>query len=291
MSDDGYFPRESSVLRRVHEERAVGLLYGQRALAIGAIMPLNFLGTMLHTHSRQKPFQRLAHTGKAFETIYFGSREEADAVLASVHRLHDQVNGTLPDAAGPYAAGTAYSAFDPALMLWTVVVIADSAQTFYELLVGKLSDEDREALWRDYVRFGELFGMPRAVAPRSYAEFRTYWNERLASDDVHLSEDARYVGSAIMFEIPVPAVQAPAMRLHNLIVLGSLPARVRQLYGLRWTPAHAAAFRAAVRPLRASRPLVPGFVRSGPNTGFFDRVAATESARIARGELIPGALA
>jgi hypothetical protein len=48
-NDDGYFPRESSILRRVHEERAVGLLYGQRALGIGAIAPLNFIGTRLHS--------------------------------------------------------------------------------------------------------------------------------------------------------------------------------------------------------------------------------------------------
>ena len=34
--DHGYFPH-GSVLRRVHRERSVGLLYGQRALAIGAI--------------------------------------------------------------------------------------------------------------------------------------------------------------------------------------------------------------------------------------------------------------
>jgi uncharacterized protein (DUF2236 family) len=288
---DAYFPRESSILRHVHGQRAVALLYGQRALAIGAIMPLNFLGTILHTRSRQKPFQRLAHTGKAFEAIYFGTRDEADAVLSFVERLHEQVKGTLPEPAGPYPAGASYSAFDPELMLWTVAVIADSAQTFYELLVGRLSDTERERLWRDYVRFGELFGMPRDAAPHSYTEFRAYWNERLASDDVYLTEDARYVGSAIMFEIPVPAAQAPAMKLHNLIVLGSLPRRVRDLYGLRWTRAHAAAFRAAVSALRATRPLVPGFVRSGPNTSFFDRVAATESARFARGEPIPGALA
>ena len=162
LSDAGYFPRGASILRRVHDERAVGLLYGQRALCIGALAPLNYVGTSEHSYAKLTPFRRLAHTGKAFETVYFGSRQEADRVLAYVHKLHERVNGTLPEDAGVTPAGTPYSAFDPALMLWTVAVIADSAQYFYELLVRRLSDGEREQLWQDYVRFAELFGMPRA---------------------------------------------------------------------------------------------------------------------------------
>ena len=287
---DGYFPRGLSMLRRVHEQRAVGLMYGQRALGIGAIAPLNFVGTRLHSRSLDKPFHRLAHTGKAFETIFFGSRAEADRVLGFVERLHQDVHGELPAAAGPVAAGTPYSAFDPELMLWTVAVIADSAQYFYELFVARLTPAEREALWRDYVRFGELFGMPPEAAPASYPEFRAWWDAELASDRVHLTDEARYVGSAIMFEIPVPASRRLAMQVHNLVMLGSLPPRVRELYGLRWTRAQAAAHRAVVGGLRATRPLSPEAARVGRNTRSFDLVAVTERERIARGEAVPGAL-
>jgi len=291
MSDDGYFPRATSILRRVHEERAVGLLYGQRALAIGAIAPLNYIGTREHTRALDKPFQRLTHTAKAFETIFFGTKAQADKILALVDRLHEDVHGELPHDAGPFPAGTPYSAFDPDLMLWTVAVIADSAQTFFELFVRPLSPVERDALWADYVRFGELFGMLRDAAPRSYREFRAYYDERLASPDAHLTDDARYVGSAILFHIPVPATRQPAMHVHNVVMRGALPPRVRELYGLAWTPAHAAAFAAVVRATRASRPLMPGWARRGWNTSFFENVARTEKARLARGERIYGALA
>jgi uncharacterized protein (DUF2236 family) len=287
---DGYFPRGPSMLRRVHEQRAVGLMYGQRALGIGAIAPLNFVGTRLHSRSLDKPFHRLAHTGKAFETIFFGSRAEADRVIGFVERLHRDVRGELPAAAGPVPAGTPYSAFDPELMLWTVAVIADSAQYFYELFVARLTPAERDALWRDYVRFGELFGMPREAAPPSSAEFRDWWEVELASDRVHLTEEARYVGAAIMFQIPVPASRRLAMQVHNLVMLGSLPARVRELYGFRWTRAQVAAFRAVVAGLRATRPLSPEAARVGRNTRSFDLVADTERERIARGETVPGAL-
>lgn len=291
VADEGYFPRGRSMLRQVHEERAVGLLYGQRALAIGAIMPLNFVGTIRHSSSLDRPFERLTRTAKSFETIFFGTRAEADRVLAKVERLHERVRGELPEPAGRHAAGTPYSAFDPELMLWTVAVMADSAQAFYELLVRRLSGHEREALWHDYVCFGELFGMPREVAPRTHAEFRDWWDQRLSSDDVHLSSEARRVGSAIMFRIPVPARSRPAMRVHNLLMLGSLPARVRKLYGLSWSPAHAAAFAAAVTSARAWRPFLPGRALKGGNRWAFDDVLRAERRLTARGEPVPGALA
>ncbi len=153
------------MLRRVHDEHLVGLFYGQRALCIGALAPLNYVGTSEHSYAKLTPFKRLVHTAKAFEKIFFGSREEADRVLSYVNHLHTSVQGSLPEDAGVFPAGTPYSALDPELMLWTVAVMADSAQCFFELLVRRLSDGEREAFWEDYLRFGDLFGMPRGGLP------------------------------------------------------------------------------------------------------------------------------
>jgi uncharacterized protein (DUF2236 family) len=73
---------------------------------IGALEPLAFVGTWEHTRARESPFQRLTHTAKAFESIFFGSRAEADEVLAAVNRLHQRVRGTLLEDAGAIPAGT-----------------------------------------------------------------------------------------------------------------------------------------------------------------------------------------
>src|SRR5262245_3338232 len=152
-----YFPPGRSVARRVHGDRAVGLLYGQRALLIGALEPLTYTGTMLSTKARDRPFNRLARTAKIQETIFLGTSAEADEELARIHRMHETVHGTLPEAAGIHPAGTPYSAYDPDLMMWTLAVIADSGRALYETMVRPLSDGEREGLWQDYVRFGELF--------------------------------------------------------------------------------------------------------------------------------------
>jgi uncharacterized protein (DUF2236 family) len=290
-SSEGYFPRGRSILRRVHEERVVGLFYGQRALCIGALKPVNYVGTSEHTRAKLTPFKRLVHTGNAFEKIYFGSRSEADTVLEYVGRMHDRVNGTMPEDAGITPAGTPYSAYDPALMLWTVAVIADSAQCFYELFVRRLSDDEREALWQDYIRFAELFGMPREAAPQSYPEFRAYWRTTLAGEEMFLTDEARYVGYATAFEIPLPRRSQPGKLIHDAIMLGSLPPRVRQLYGLGYSDRQAAVVGAAVATIKAGRRLMPGALARGYNTRSFELVAKTERWRVANGKPTPQILA
>jgi uncharacterized protein (DUF2236 family) len=280
---EGYFPRGQSILRQVHDEHLVGLFYGQRALCIGAMSPLNYVGTSQHSYAKLTPFKRLVHTAKAFEKVFFGSREEADGVLGYVDHLHQSVQGVLPEDAGMLPAGTPYSALDPELMLWTVAVMAESAQCFYELLVRRLSDPEREALWQDYLRFGELFGLARSACPQSYPAFRAYYAERLASDRMYLTEEARYIGYATAFEIPMPAAQQPGKRVHDLLILGSLPGRVRELYRLSYSPRQQLAFEAAVVAIRSARRLTPGPLALGYNTRSFDGVAQTERRRIERG--------
>lgn len=279
----GYFPAGGSVLRMVHSERAVGLNYGQRALMIGAAHPVNFIGTQANTRSGNRPFLRLTRTAKVFETVFFGSRSEADRALGFVERLHERVRGELAEDVGRFPAGTRYSAFDPELMVWTVAVIADSAQAFYETLVRELDPDEREALWQDYLRFGELFGMPRESAPATYADSRDYWEGMWSGDALHLTDEAREVAMAIAYEIPLPRYLHGPREVHNLVLTGTLPERVRRLFGLRWTGAHEAAFRATVRAMRAARPLTPGGLRHGYNTSSFELVARTERKLVASG--------
>jgi len=287
--DHGYFP-PGSVLRRVQRERAVGLLYGQRALAIGAINPRSFVSTLTHTRAPDRPFHRLAATGKMFEEIYFGTCSQADRVLAAVHGMHEGVRGELQEDAGATPAGTPYAALDPELMLWTIAVSADSALYFYELFVRGLPEADRDAFWADYVRFGALFGMDPAVAPGSWGEFREYFDAKVRGPEAHLTPEALVIGRAVMLEIPTAPSRWPAMRVHNVVIKASLPRRIRKLYGLRFTPADAVAARAAVAAARASRPLTPRTTLRGRCASHFDDVAAAERSRISAGRPSPGAL-
>jgi len=278
-SDTYYFPPGKSMARRVHGDRSVGLLYGQRALLIGALEPLTYTGTMLSTRSGDRPFERLSRTAKIQETVFLGSREEADEALAKVRRLHETIKGTLPESAGAHPADTAYSAFDPELMLWTLAVIADSGREMYETMVRPLSESEREDLWQDYVRFGELFDLPRSEMPASYREFKAWWDAKLASPDLQVTEHGLEMAPLVAFRQPVPAAARGNLAVQNHIIKGALPPRVREIFGIRWTRAHEAGFRAITATHRRARGLFPRKMRRGRNDVFFDVVTQGERRR------------
>jgi uncharacterized protein (DUF2236 family) len=276
---DYYFPPGRSVARQIHGERVVGALYGQRALLIGALEPLTYTATILGTRFSDRPFLRLARTAKIQETVLLGTREEADRALRSVHELHGRVQGRLTVRAGKYLAGTRYSALDPASRLWTLAVIADSAREIYEAMVRPLSAVERERLWQDYVRFGELFGLSRDAMPASYREFNAWMEERFASPELQATPHAIATAPLIAFDHPIPAVMRPGLHVNNLIVKGTLPERVREIFGIRWSATHEACFQAIATAHRHGRHILPRRIRRGRNDFFFDLVMRTERRR------------
>ncbi len=216
--------------RRVHGERSVGLLYGQRALLIGALEPLTYTGTMLSTDGRRPslhpPRPHREDPGDGLPRDQGRGRQGARRGPPPARA--DQ--GRAAEAAGSHPAGSAYSAFDPELMLWTLAVIADSGRAMYEAMVRPLREKEREALWQDYVHFGELFGLPRSEVPGSYREFDSWWQGKLASPDLHATEHALEMAPLVAFRQPVPLPARINLETQNLIIKGTLPrARPRDL--------------------------------------------------------------
>lgn len=279
---NGYFGVKS-MLRMVQSHRAVGQTYGQRALILGATSPVPYVGTSSSTRAKERPFARLSATAEDFESIYFGDRDEADRVLAKVRRMHAGVRGELPHDEGAFPAGTPYDAFDPELMLWTMAVLADSSRVCFEALVRPLTLREREDLWQDWIRFGELFGMPRSVAPATADAFDEWMGAKLDGAEFHVTEEARVVGRAIATDMPVPGRLRLGSRGTNLVVVGLLPERVREAFGLRWTPRHARAHRLLTGAVRTGLRVAPERVRLGRNTRLFRIVTATEARIIADG--------
>jgi hypothetical protein len=172
-------------------------------------------------------------------------------------------------------------------MLRTVAVLADSAQWFYERIVRRLSGDEREALWQDYMRLAELFGMRRERAPATYRAFREWYGAQLEGEDLWLTEEARYMGWATAFEIPMSGSRRRAKVVHDAILLSSLPSRVCEIYGVRRGVSDLALGFAALRASRAARRAMPASRARGSCAREFEMVAAIERRRIERGEPTP----
>ncbi|GGK56660.1 oxygenase MpaB family protein [Nocardia camponoti] len=294
----GYFA-DDSMIRRVMRKRAVGLTYGLRALVVGAINPLLYVGTAEHSAHRDSPYTRLATTGALFEAVFLGSKTEADRALKFTKRKHASVVGTLPENAGDaHPAGTPYSAFDPDLLFMTMAFTFESAMTMHDLLVRKLTDTERADLYSDFVRWGELFGMPRNAAPLDYLAFDRFFQAYLKSAELFLTDEARLVGSYLAGHKRAYRLQPPAEQVGSalyLLVQGSLPARVRGLYGMDWSLTDEVAFQAFARGIRTAHvapPLAPRVLANalaGRSAPSYQLIARREQRMIRAGRAsMPG---
>ena len=94
------------------------------------------------------------------------------------------------------------------------------------------------------MRFGELFGLPRGEVPGSYREFSAWWEERLSSPELQATEHGLEMAPLVAFEQPVPGPARGNIVAQNHIIKGTLPPRVREIFGIRWSRAHETSFRA-----------------------------------------------
>jgi uncharacterized protein (DUF2236 family) len=260
MAVEGYFT-DASMLRRVVGEKVLALA-GPRTLLLQAAHPVAFAGFFAHTGALDEPYKRLERTAQVMNTIAFGTRADADRATRRVRAMHRRVRGVLAEPVGPYPAGTPYAADDPALLLWILAAIADSAMVVYPRYVRALPAAEREALWQDYKQVGRLFGLADADMPDTAGDFDAYMHDMLEGDALHLTPEARELGIQIVMHPPVPLHFRPLLELVNQITVGLLPPDIRRQYGLSWDPARALALHGGAEYVkRVLVPLLPSRVR------------------------------
>jgi uncharacterized protein (DUF2236 family) len=254
-----------SMLRRVIGEQVVGLS-APRALLMQAAHPVAFAGFFAHTGALDEPYRRLARTARVMSLIAFGPANEARRATRRVRAMHRRVRGTLAHPAGRFPAGTPYAADDPALLLWILAALADSAIVVYERYVGSLTRAEREDLWADYRVVGRQFALRDRDMPASWDDFRAYVDDMVDGEDLHVSDDARRLAVQIVMRPPVPLRMRPLLELANQITIGLLPPRLRRAYGFRWDPVREVAARGGAEyAKRLVVPLLPPRLRFVPS--------------------------
>ena len=226
---------DTSMLRRVHRERAIALS-GPRALLMQAAHPLAVVGLLAHSTAMDEPYDRLARTAETMSTIGFGTREEAERVTARVREMHSRVRGTIREAVGRFPAGTPYRADQPDLLLWVLFTLVDSGIVVYRKYVGSLSRAEEAAYWEDYKVVGELFGLGRADMPDTIDDLDDYRREMLESDTLLVTPWARERAREIVLDPPVPWVMRPLLETANFITIALLPDQIRTQYGFAPLP-------------------------------------------------------
>jgi uncharacterized protein (DUF2236 family) len=245
-----------SVIRQVGRE-ALTLLGGGRAVLLQLAHPLVAAGVMQHSDFRSDPLSRLLRTLALMHTLVFGTRRHVRRALRRFQAAHARVRGRLPQAVGPFAAGTPYSAGDPELNLWVHATLVDTSLLTYERFVRPLSREERGRYYADTRLLAQRLDIPDQCLPPSLPEFRGYVADMLAGDRLAVDDRARRLAWDVLHPRNVGPVPSASASLLRFVTAGLLPPRLRRAFGLKWGPGRQALLDALSRTTRLLRPVAP----------------------------------
>ena len=255
----------SSVSWRVNAERIVLLGWG-RAILMQLAHPLVAAGVFDHSGFRGTPYaaaSRLYHTVHAMLSLTFGDHVSRESTLEVIRAIHRRVNGVLPEASGPYASGTRYSAEDPALVLWVHATLIDSVLLVYEQLVAPLTAAERDEYCAEAFPIAVALAASEDEVPRTWADLRAYLERMYASNAIVVGRQGRELASAVLSPSGGWLV-APATWVNRMITIGLLPSQIRQQYAMTWTPRHERTVARLVSALRMTRRLLPDAIALWP---------------------------
>ena len=252
-------------MRRVNAERAV--LFGwSRAILLQIAHPLIAAGVYDHSGFRASPIAaiaRLHHTVAAMLALTFGDPAERQRTIDGIRAIHRRVQGSLPVDAGTFRAGAPYSAEDPELVLWVHVTLLESVPLIYEMLVGPLTDDERNQYCAEAAQVAIDLGARDSRVPRTWAAARAHAETMYASGILAVTPQAREVARALLAPRFASFV-APAAWVNRLLTVGLLPPSVRAQYGFAWGVGYQRAWQTTVHTLRFARRCAPQMVARWP---------------------------
>jgi uncharacterized protein (DUF2236 family) len=219
---DGLFGPQA-VAWRVHGDVTSMMVGGIAGLLLQMLHPAVLAGVWDHSNFRTDMWGRLRRTARFIALTTYGGREEAEAVIARVRRIHEHVHGTLPD-------GSRYAASDPALLAWVHVTEATSfLDAWIRYAEPRMPLQAQDRYFAEMAQVAEALGA--APVPHSRAEARRL----LAAMRPQLRYDARTREVArILLTQPAPQpVAEPLQALAMQAAIDLLPGWARQMHGLR----------------------------------------------------------
>ena len=219
-SDEALFARDTPI-RMVHADIVAMMVGGIRGLLLQMLHPHALQGVLDHSNFRSDMHGRLRRTARFIAVTTFGHRDDAQAAIERVNRIHAAVGGTLPD-------GSPYSASDPRVLAWVHVAEATSFLAAYLRHVRPdMPGAEQDEYYRQFAVIALALGAD--PVPTNRAEAEAIFRE--LRGDLSASPDAREVADLVLGQRPKgapPAVQA----LLGAEAVALLPPFARSMLGL-----------------------------------------------------------
>lgn len=208
-------------------------------------------GVYHHSDFENRPFSRLFGTlAYVYGTVY-GTDEERERLHAVVRAMHKKVTGP------------GYRALDEDLLLWVAATLCHNAARVYTMVFGGFRDDEEYARFlREASVFGTALGLPAEAWPDTPEAFDAYWEGAVARLEV--GDEARDI-TRRLFRPRQPVLRV-LMPLQELLTAGLLTERLRDGFGLPWSPGRQRLFDGILAVARVVYPRVPRPVRVLPAT-------------------------
>ncbi len=220
-SDEAYFAKDTPI-RMVHADAVSMMIGGIRSLLLQMLHPHALQGVLDHSNFREDMHGRLRRTAKFIAVTTFGHRDEADRIVARVNRIHEQVNGTLPD-------GSPYSARNPETLAWVHVAEATSfLEAYLRYVRPAMSFADQDEYFRQFALIARKLGADPVPETRNEAEKLL----RHFRPQLQTSPQAKEVADLVLIQRPEGAPVA-VQKILGTTAVEMLPPYARSMLGLR----------------------------------------------------------
>lgn len=220
-SDEALFPR-GSVIRRVHGDVTTMMVGGIAALLTQMLHPKALGGVWDHSDVAGDQLGRLRRTARFIAVTTYAHRDSAEAAIAKVKQIHDQVSGTLPD-------GAPYHATDPWLLAWVHVAGAinfvDAWRCYAE---PRMSAADQDRYFAESAQIARMLDADPVPLTRAEAEgmIRQFRGELRSDQRTKAFRD-------LVLKAPAPSLpELAAQKLVMNAAVDLMPSFAREMHGL-----------------------------------------------------------
>ncbi|WP_280216061.1 oxygenase MpaB family protein [Nocardia cyriacigeorgica] len=201
------------------------------------------------------PWKRARTTTQYLAVSILGTQEEKDAFREAVNVAHRQVRS------GPDSS-VKYNAFDRHLQLWVAACLFIGFEDTYQLLNGKMTDEQAEQFYQTSSPLATGLQVPREMWPATRKDFDAYWNE-MAREAV-LDDFVRgYLDDLLNLRMIHWYLRIPFRGLLKFLTIGFLAPYFREQLRVEWTDADQRRFDNLFLFVGFVNRFIPRFLRFG----------------------------
>lgn len=201
------------------------------------------------------PWKRARTTTQYLAVAILGSDGERLAFREAVNTAHRQVRSQPGDP-------VKYNAFDRDLQLWVAACLFIGFEDTYQLLHGRMDDEQRENFYRSSSKLGTTLQVTEDMWPTTRADFDEYWAR--ACTRVHLDDKVRaYVLDLLNLRMVGWYLRLPFRGLLQFLTIGFLAPVFREQLGVDWSEADQRRFEHLFLFVSFVNRFIPRFIRHG----------------------------